>query len=276
MRSTRQRAPSRGIGVPVSARVGVLPPDLSGRGIARIDCGTAKRLGVEPGDYVEIAGRGRAVAAILLNSFARSPVVELDKIALSNAGVKPGDLVTLRPVRPSDAAVIVLSREASKLGELHILRRKLRGHALVEGNRIRGSAGGSTIEATVVRTFPKGPVVITAATEFSVEGGDRRVQVTFEDVGGLEQQKRDLLERIVAPLEDGPLYGKFGVSPPRGVLIHGPPGCGKTLLARALIGEVGADAFFEIRGSDFIREGGRLEHGPQLLFDLAPSLPDEV
>ncbi len=243
--------------MPVSARVGLLPPDLSGRGIARVDRWTAKRLRVEPGDYVEIVGRGRAVAAVLLNSLARSPLVELDKVTLSNAGVKPGDLAELRPVRPSNAAVVVLSREASRLRDSKLLKRKLRGHALVEGNRIRLPSGGGTVEATVVSTFPKGPVVITPATEFSVEGGDRRVRVTFGDVGGLDQQKRDLLERIVAPLRDGSLYGRFGVSPPRGVLIHGPPGCGKTLLARALIGEAGAGVFFEIRGSDLVREGGR-------------------
>ncbi len=256
--------------MPVSARVGLLPPDLSGRGVARVDCGTARRLGVGPGDYVEIVGRGRAVAAVLLDSSARSPTVDLDRITISNVGVRPGELVALRAVRPSDAVMVVLSKEASRLRDLHALGRRLRGHALVEGNRVRVSVGGRVVEAEVVRTFPRGPVVVTAKTEFSAEGGGGRPQVTFKDVGGLGQQKRDLLERIVAPLRDGSLYGRFGVSPPRGVLIHGPPGCGKTLLARALIGEAGADSFFEVRGSDLVRSGGReVEEKLRAVFEAA-------
>ena len=168
-----------------------------------------------------------------------------------NAGLKVGELARISRARPEQARVIVLSCRDRRGVSLSRLRERLRGYALVEGNRVPLPPLG---RAEVVRTHPAGVVVVGPGTQLTWDGG-RGARVTFEDVGGLERQKEDLLRRIVVPLLDGSVYRRFGVPPPRGVLIHGPSGSGKTLLARALVGEIGPAEFFEVRGAEAFTSG---------------------
>jgi cell division protease FtsH len=79
---------------------------------------------------------------------------------------------------------------------------------------------------------------------------DQSERVTFEDVAGIDEAKEELIE-IVEFLRDPKKYTRLGGRIPKGVLLVGPPGCGKTLLARAIAGEA-AVPFFNISGSDFV------------------------
>ncbi len=85
--------------------------------------------------------------------------------------------------------------------------------------------------------------------------------VTFEDIGGLKEQIRELREAIELPLKNPELFRELGIEPPKGVLLYGPPGCGKTLLAKALAHETNA-TFIHVVGSElvhkFIGEGARI------------------
>ncbi|WP_456367238.1 proteasome-activating nucleotidase [Thermococcus sp.] len=96
-----------------------------------------------------------------------------------------------------------------------------------------------------------------------------RPKVTYSDIGGLEKQIQELREAVELPLKHPELFEKVGIEPPKGVLLYGPPGCGKTLLAKAVANHVNA-TFIRVVGSELVRkfigEGARLVHE---LFELA-------
>ncbi len=96
-----------------------------------------------------------------------------------------------------------------------------------------------------------------------------RPKVTYKDIGGLEKQLQELREAIELPLRHPELFEKVGIEPPKGVLLYGPPGCGKTLMAKAIANEANA-TFIRVVGSELVRkfigEGARLVHE---LFELA-------
>ncbi len=93
--------------------------------------------------------------------------------------------------------------------------------------------------------------------------------VTFNDIGGLKRQIQELREVVELPLKHPELFEEIGIEPPKGVLLYGPPGCGKTLLAKAVARESGA-TFISIVGSElvqkFIGEGARIVRE---LFEMA-------
>lgn len=93
--------------------------------------------------------------------------------------------------------------------------------------------------------------------------------VKWEDVGGLEDVKRELHETVQYPVEHAEKYVKFGMSPSKGVLFYGPPGCGKTLLAKAIANEAGAN-FISIKGPELLTQWfGESEANVRELFDKA-------
>jgi len=93
--------------------------------------------------------------------------------------------------------------------------------------------------------------------------------VKWEDVGGLEEVKRELHETVQYPVEHADKYLKFGMHPSKGVLFYGPPGCGKTLLAKAIANECGAN-FISIKGPELLTQWfGESEANVRELFDKA-------
>jgi len=90
-------------------------------------------------------------------------------------------------------------------------------------------------------------VIPTAMREFYVE----RAKVWWSNVGGLNNEKKILKDNMVAAINEPSKFKKMGVKPPKGVLLYGPPGCGKTLLARALAAECGANMIL-VRGPEIL------------------------
>ncbi|HIP16565.1 MAG TPA: AAA family ATPase [Methanothermococcus okinawensis] len=105
---------------------------------------------------------------------------------------------------------------------------------------------------------------------------DERPQVSFDDIGGLDEQIREIREVVELPLTHPELFEKVGIEPPKGVLLYGPPGTGKTLLAKAVAHETNA-TFIKIVGSElvkkFIGEGAKLVKDVfKLAREKAPSI----
>ena len=90
-------------------------------------------------------------------------------------------------------------------------------------------------------------VVPTAMREFYVE----RAKVWWKDVGGLDYAKKTLEDNMITSVNDPSKFTKMGIKPPKGVLLYGPPGCGKTILARALAAECGANMIL-VRGPEIL------------------------
>ena len=107
---------------------------------------------------------------------------------------------------------------------------------------------------------------------------DDSPDMDYEDIGGLEEQIREVIETVEQPLVNAEQFREVGIDPPSGVLLHGPPGTGKTMLAKAVANETDA-TFIKMAGSElvqkFIGEGARLvrdlfelasEHEPAVIF----------
>lgn len=93
--------------------------------------------------------------------------------------------------------------------------------------------------------------------------------VSWDDVGGLENVKKELYETVQYPVEHADKFIKFGMQPSKGVLFYGPPGCGKTLLAKAIANECGAN-FISIKGPELLTMWfGESEANVRDLFDKA-------
>ncbi|MEB3774355.1 MAG: proteasome-activating nucleotidase [Desulfurococcales archaeon] len=126
-------------------------------------------------------------------------------------------------------------------------RDKLRPGTIVALN----SRGSTIIEVLPGRTDP-----MVKAMEVI-----ERPNVTFKDIGGLEKQIEELYEVVVLPLKKPDLFREIGIEPPKGVLLHGPPGTGKTMLAKAVARETNA-VFIRVVASEFVNkfigEGARI------------------
>merc|ERR1711887_408598 len=92
-----------------------------------------------------------------------------------------------------------------------------------------------------------------------------RPDVSYSDIGGLDIQKQEIREAVELPLTQFELYKSIGIDPPRGVLMYGPPGCGKTMLAKAVAHHTTA-SFIRVVGSEFVQK--YLGEGPRMVRDV--------
>ncbi|NXT89710.1 PRS6B protein, partial [Anhinga rufa] len=94
---------------------------------------------------------------------------------------------------------------------------------------------------------------------------DQKPDVMYADIGGMDIQKQEVREAVELPLTHFELYKQIGIDPPRGVLMYGPPGCGKTMLAKAVAHHTTA-AFIRVVGSEFVQK--YLGEGPRMVRDV--------
>lgn len=104
-----------------------------------------------------------------------------------------------------------------------------------------------------------------ADSSIAILGDAERPDVSYSDIGGLDQQKQEIREAIELPLTHPELYRQIGIDPPRGVLLYGPPGTGKTMLVKAVAHHSTA-AFIRINGSEFVQK--YLGEGPRMVRDV--------
>ncbi len=277
-------------------------PEDSGRGLARLSRDNLSKLGLLEGDVVEIGGKQATPARAVLPYPEDEGLdfVRLDGLQRANAGVGSGDFVEIRKVESKPAKKVIFAPAQKDLrlqGSGAGLKRSFMGRPLNAGDfvathgqqqvdrndmppqlqqMLAAPAFSLTqIRLMVVSTVPKGFVHIDENTEvelrpeYEESTEHRRADVTYDDVGGLHETIDQLREMVELPLRYPQLFTRLGVDPPRGVLLHGPPGTGKTRLARAVANESDAE-FFLINGPEIMGSAyGESEKKLREVFDAA-------
>ncbi len=234
----------------------------AGRGKARIDDEAMRVLNVAAGDVISIQGK-RETAAVAWPAYQEDQdrnVIRIDGLLRKNAGASINEYVLISKADVKDATTVTLAPVDMRLNVdkdfKNFVQSRLLEFPLVEGDSIFVVILGSAIPFTVVRSRPHGIVKIIQSTNLQVLGeptvsAKGIPRVTYEDIGGLHEEIRRTREMIELPLRHPELFQRLGIEPPKGVLLYGPPGCGKTLLAKAVANESEAN-FFSINGPEIM------------------------
>lgn len=258
-----------------------------GHGKVRVDNDAMQKLAVTAGDFVEIHGK-KATVAVAWPAYAEDQgqeIVRMDGLIRRNAGVALNEFVNIRRAEVKDAQSLVFAPTDVRLSVdeefVNFVKRRFMDLPFVEGDMTLLSIFGSAVPLVVTRTRPHGPVKITESTNAQVLSEPTPEKkgipiVTYEDIGGLHVEIQRIREMVELPLRHPELFQRLGIEPPRGVFLYGPPGCGKTLLAKAVANE--SDANFsvisgpEIMSKFYGESEARLREIFQKAQETAPSI----
>ncbi len=261
------------------------------KGVVRIDTETMRGIGVRVGDIVEIEGGRETVGIVdrAYPTDIGQTVIRMDGILRRNAKTGIGEIVKVRKAAVKEAKAVTIAPAQKGVTikvDPNLFKRGLLGRAVVKGDilalggtRRRRSAmsdnpffedvfqlfeddfmggfGIAGLRFVVADGFPKGAVIITENTDlkFSTKAMDvleeKVPYITYEDIGGLTEEIKKVREMVELPLKHPELFERLGIEPPKGILLHGPPGCGKTLLAKAVANESDA-SFLLINGPEVV------------------------
>ncbi len=253
----------------VVLKVAEAPQSDVGLGRARVDTKTRMALGVDVGEIIEVIGK-KSTAAKLFRTMQEDEgkgIIRVDGLVRRNLQVSIGDKVEVRKadVQVSQRITIApIISEGHKIsfgqGIENFVKRGLLKRPVVKGDVVivPGIAlMGGALPFMVIRTMPRGIVQISDETIIEMkeepikEGEVLTPTITYEDIGGLQEELLRVREMIELPLKHPELFERLGIEPPKGVLLYGPPGTGKTLIAKAVANEAGAN-FYSIQGPEIM------------------------
>ncbi|MFI5420416.1 MAG: AAA family ATPase, partial [Nitrososphaerales archaeon] len=230
-----------------------------GRGIVRLDYDAMDSLDASTGDVVELKGKKRTVGKCLplYPSDEGKGLVRIDGLTRNNSSVAIGDPITVRKIKAAPAEkVIVAPLESIPPIDERYLADALESVPVTKGDNIMIPYFGGRLTFQVQGTAPMADAVtITQKTIFVISDKGEALRgvpsVSYEDIGGMRDEIQKVREMIELPLRHPEIFEKLGVEAPKGVLLYGTPGTGKTLLAKAVANESNAH-FISISGPEIM------------------------
>ena len=245
----------------VTLKVGETNPKFVGKGMALVDPKVMEDLSLSTGDVIEISGKKKSYVLLWSSQPADygKKLIRIDGYTRNNIGTGIDDIVTIRKVIVKKAEQVILSpiEELNIVGLEDYLPGLLEGRVVTKGDMVTLNIMGRRIGFAVTGTSPSDAAsLIDGNTEFVIgsvpKAGAKGIpRVSYEDIGGLENEVQKVREMIELPLRHPEIFERIGIEAPKGVLLHGPPGTGKTLLAKAVANETNAN-FYSIGGPEIM------------------------
>jgi transitional endoplasmic reticulum ATPase len=233
-----------------------------GKRRARIDPEPMRQLGIEPGQVIELTGkRNTAVIGWEADDEQGSDIIRIDGQTRKNAGVGINDLLSVKPIKAKAAKMVVLLPLANNNVVIdkefcEFVKNRLRGYPVTAGDEISVIILGNSMDFRVEKVVPKTIAKIDSSTKLSILAEstlDKKPRITYEEIGGLKDQIKRLREIVELPLRHPEVFTRLGIEPHNGILMYGSPGCGKTLIAKALASESEAN-FYIINGPEIVNK----------------------
>ncbi|XP_056171148.1 cell division control protein 48 homolog A-like isoform X2 [Syzygium oleosum] len=248
---------------------------------------TMKKLQLFRGDTICVKGKKRkdTVCIALADDTCEEPKIRMNKVVRQNLRVRLGDVVSVHQCRdvkygkqvhilPVDDTIEGIT---GNLFDAFLKPYFLEAYRPVrKGDLFLVRGGMRSVEFKVIETDPAEYCVVAPDTEIFCEGEpvrredeNRLDEVGYDDVGGVRKQMAQIRELVELPLRHPQLFESIGVKPPKGALLYGPPGSGKTLIARAVANETVAFFVF-INGPEIMsKAAGESESNLRKAFEEA-------
>ena len=243
-------------------RVGEAKNRDVGKKRARIGPDAMDYLQASPGDAIKISAKNTTCAIIWPSDEDEKypDTIRVDGQTRKNLGVALNDVVEIQKIKTIQAKTVTLipinDIVAVDKEFTDFVKNRLKGMPLSQDDEISVMILGNSMDFKIKKVSPKGIVKIERQTQLTIlskSSGDKKPGITYEQVGGLRSEIKVMREIVELPLRHPELFSRLGIEPHSGILLYGPPGCGKTLLAKVLASESDAN-MFSINGPEIMNK----------------------
>ncbi len=247
---------------PLQMRIGEVKQRDVGKKRARIGPDAMDYLKVTPGDIIEISCSKSSCAVVWPadEDEKHTDIIRIDGQTRKNVDASLNDIAKIKKVITKVAKTVVLVPMNDSVSVdkefTDFVKNRLKGLPLTQGDEISVMILGNSMDFKINKISPKNVIKIDRSTNLSILSEtvvDKKIRVTYEEVGGLRSEIKAMREIVELPLRHPELFKRLGVEAHSGILLYGPPGCGKTLIAKVLASESEAN-MYSINGPEIMNK----------------------